>query len=51
MARLEGRLAVIDKAQENIVALSSQMVSLQDILANKQARGAFGEIQLADLVR
>ena len=51
MARLEGRLAAIDKAQENIVALSSQVVSLQDILANKQARGAFGEIQLADLVR
>ena len=51
MARLEGRLAAIDKAQANIVALSSQVVSLQDILANKQARGAFGEIQLADLVR
>ena len=51
MARLEGRLAAIDKAQKNIVALSGQMVSLQDILANKQARGAFGEIQLADLVR
>ena len=51
MARLEGRLAAIDKAQENIVALSGQMVSLQDILANKQARGAFGELQLADLVR
>ena len=51
MARLEGRLAAIDKAQENIVALSSQVVSLQDILANKQARGAFGETQLADLVR
>ena len=51
MARLEGRLAAIDKAQENIAALSGQMVSLQDILANKQARGAFGELQLADLVR
>ncbi len=51
MARLEGRLAAIDKAQANIVELSSQVVSLQDILANKQARGAFGEIQLADLVR
>ena len=51
MVRLEGRLAAIDKAQENIVALSGQMVSLQDILANKQARGAFGALQLADLVR
>jgi DNA recombination protein RmuC len=51
MARLEGRLVAIDKAQANIAALSSQVVSLQDILSNKQARGAFGEIQLADLVR
>tara|TARA_B100001142_G_C14273617_1_gene631934 strand:+ start:416 stop:1465 length:1050 start_codon:yes stop_codon:yes gene_type:complete len=51
MSRLEGRLAVIDRAQENIVKLSSQMVGLQEILSNKQARGAFGEIQLNDLVK
>ncbi len=51
MGRLEGRLAAIDKAQTNIAELSSRVVSLQDILSNKQARGAFGEIQLADLVR
>lgn len=44
------RLAVMDEAQKNIVDLSTQMVSLQDILSNKQARGAFGEIQLRDLV-
>lgn len=44
------RLAVMDKAQENITQLSTQMVGLQDILSNKQARGAFGEVQLADLV-
>lgn len=48
---LEKRLAVIDEAQKNIANLSGQVVSLQDILANKQARGAFGEIQLNDLVR
>lgn len=48
---LRERLAVIDAAQANISRLSQQMVSLQDILGNKQARGAFGEIQLADLVR
>ena len=47
---LRERLAVIDKAQKNITELSSQVVGLQDILANKQARGAFGEIQLRDLV-
>ncbi|MEK9672253.1 MAG: DNA recombination protein RmuC [Rhodospirillaceae bacterium] len=44
------RLAVIDSAQKNLTDLSQQMVGLQDILANKQARGAFGEIQLNDLV-
>ncbi|MBT3557381.1 MAG: DNA recombination protein RmuC [Rhodospirillales bacterium] len=47
---LHERLAVIDAAQKNITDLSQQMVGLQDILSNKQARGAFGEIQLNDLV-
>ncbi|MCF6216421.1 MAG: DNA recombination protein RmuC [Emcibacter sp.] len=47
---LKSRLTVIDEAQKNITALSGQMVGLQDILSNKQARGAFGEIQLQDLV-
>lgn len=51
MSKVEVRLAVIDKAQSNIAELSGQVVSLQNILSNKQARGAFGEIQLSDLVR
>jgi DNA recombination protein RmuC len=50
MGDLKSRLAVIDAAQTKITELSTQVVSLQDILANKQARGAFGEIQLQDLV-
>ncbi len=50
LADLRERLAVIDKAQQNLTEISTQMVGLQDILANKQARGAFGEIQLRDLV-
>ena len=50
LAKLGERLAVIDQAQKNITELSSQVVGLQDILANKQARGAFGEIQLNDIV-
>jgi len=50
LSELKSRLAVIDEAQKNITALSGQMVGLQDILSNKQARGAFGEIQLNDLV-
>jgi DNA recombination protein RmuC len=48
---LRERLAVIDAAQKTITELSAQVVSLQDVLSNKQARGAFGEVQLADLVR
>jgi len=47
---LHERLAVIDAAQKNISQLSEQVVGLQDILSNKQARGAFGEVQLHDLV-
>src|SRR3546814_14549717 len=49
IADLKERLAVIDAAQKNITSLSSQVVGLQDILANKQARGTFGEIQMKDL--
>ncbi len=50
MTDLRERLAKIDVAQKNIAELSSQVVSLQDVLSNKQARGAFGEIQLNDLI-
>ena len=51
MSDLKQRLAVIDAAQKNITELSGQVIGLQDILSNKQARGAFGEVQLGDLVR
>lgn len=44
------RLKVIDEAQKNLSELSGDIVSLQDILSDKQARGAFGELQLTDLV-
>ena len=47
---LRERLAKIDSAQQKISTLSEQVVGLQEILSNKQARGAFGEIQLKDLV-
>ena len=47
---LRERLARIDEAQKKIGELSTQMVGLQEILSNKQARGAFGEVQLNDLV-
>lgn len=45
------RLAIIDEAQKRITELSSNVVSLQEVLADKRSRGAFGEVQLAALVR
>ena len=50
LTQLQERLASIDKAQDNITKLSGDVLSLQDILSNKQTRGAFGEIQLNDIV-
>ena len=50
LGELQQRLQVIDKAQDNITKLSGDVLSLQDILSNKQTRGAFGEIQLNDIV-
>ena len=47
---LHQRLEAIDKAQANIEKLSGNVLGLQDILSNKQTRGAFGEIQLHDIV-
>ncbi|PJD93684.1 MAG: DNA recombination protein RmuC [Legionella sp.] len=44
------RLALIDEAQKKITELSQHVVSLQDVLVDKRARGAFGEVQLASLI-
>ncbi len=45
------RLALIDAAQQKITELSTHVVSLQQVLDDKRSRGAFGEVQLAGLVR
>ena len=50
LGELQQRLHSIDKAQEKITKLSSDVLSLKDILSNKQTRGAFGEFQLNDIV-
>lgn len=50
LGELQQRLETIDRAQANIEKLSGNVLSLQDILSNKQTRGAFGEIQLNDIV-
>ncbi|HEY4773344.1 MAG TPA: DNA recombination protein RmuC [Xanthobacteraceae bacterium] len=52
--RLQGlheRLAVIDSAQKNLAELSSHVTSLRDVLANKQARGAFGQGRMEAIVQ
>ncbi|MBO1073027.1 DNA recombination protein RmuC [Roseomonas marmotae] len=48
--QIHERLAVIDAARQNMEALGSQVGSLAAILGNKQARGAFGEMQLRQLI-
>ena len=51
LMEMHARLAVIDRAQENINSLSNQVNDLQNILSNKQLRGAFGEVQLENIVK
>jgi DNA recombination protein RmuC len=50
ISKLHERLAVIDTAQKNLTDLSTNMVSLQEILANKQARGAFGQMRMETII-
>lgn len=40
------RLTKIDEAQKNIDKLSTEIVSLQNLLSDKQTRGTYGEVQL-----
>ena len=49
--KLNERLAVIDNAQKNITDLASQVTSLQNVLANKQTRGAFGQGRMESIVQ
>ncbi|WEX88319.1 DNA recombination protein RmuC [Sinorhizobium garamanticum] len=50
LRRLQERLAVIDNAQNNIQSLAKDMAGLQNILANKQTRGAFGQSRMEAIV-
>ncbi|VTZ22595.1 DNA recombination protein RmuC [Methylocella tundrae] len=51
LAKLNERLAVIDAAQARLTGLTQEVVGLKDILANKQARGAFGQGRLETIVK
>src|SRR5690606_35370783 len=50
LAKLQERLAVIDTAQNNIQSLAGQVVQLQQILSNKQTRGAFGQARMEAII-
>lgn len=51
LQQLHERLAVIDSAQANLTRLSSEMLTLRDILSNKQARGAYGQARMEAIIR
>lgn len=49
-ANILERLSKIDEAQKKIDSLSTNIVSLQDILTDKKSRGTFGEVQLNNIL-
>ena len=51
LQKLNERLVAIDSAQKNITDLASQVTSLQSVLSNKQARGAFGQGRMEIIVQ
>jgi DNA recombination protein RmuC len=51
LQQLHARLAVIDSAQKNITDLASQVTTLQQVLGNKQSRGAFGQGQMEAIIK
>ena len=51
LAKLNERLAVIDASQAKLTGLTQEVVGLKDILANKQARGAFGQGRMEAIVK
>ncbi|WP_186418305.1 DNA recombination protein RmuC [Bosea sp. CS1GBMeth4] len=51
LGKLQERLAVIDNAQKNLTELTGEVVTLKDVLANKQARGAYGQGRMEAIIR
>ena len=51
LGKLQERLAVIDSAQKNLTDLTSEVVTLKDVLSNKQARGAYGQGRMEAIIR
>ncbi|RJF76951.1 DNA recombination protein RmuC [Rhodopseudomonas palustris] len=48
---LHERLGIIDRAHDNLTELTDQVTTLRDVLANKQARGAFGQARMESIVQ
>jgi DNA recombination protein RmuC len=48
---LHERLGIIDNAHKNLTDLTTQVTTLRDVLANKQARGAFGQARMEAIVQ
>lgn len=51
LQKLNERLALIDRAQRNLTDLTNEVVTLKEVLANKQARGAFGQGRMEAIIR
>lgn len=51
LGKLQERLAVIDSAQKNLTDLTNEVVTLKDVLSNKQARGAYGQGRMEAIIR
>ncbi|MFA5949393.1 MAG: DNA recombination protein RmuC [Hyphomicrobium sp.] len=51
LTTLNERLAVIADAKQSLADLSSEVLSLQGVLSNKQARGAFGQMRMETIIR
>jgi len=51
LSKLHERLAVIDEAQKRLGDLTTEMLSLKDVLSNKQTRGAFGQGRMEAIVK
>ena len=50
LGQLNERLAVVDAAQGRLAELSTHLITLKDVLSNKQARGAFGQAQMEAII-
>jgi DNA recombination protein RmuC len=51
LSKLNERLALIDAAQKNLTDLTGEVVSLKEVLSNKQTRGAYGQGRMEAIIR